>query len=405
MKKKGFGKKIILTAVLGLLCGGFAAGGLAAYSYIREQKEEKALEAKKKQEAEVLQNGETTSVLNQTADGKVEDRVSSVYDVSVVWDNVIPSIVEINTKNVTSYYFFGREYQEEGEGSGTGIIIAQAEELFVVTNHHVVDGATAIEISFADGSTAPAEVKGSNAEEDIAVLAVQFSDLTEETMKNIKVATIGESDRLTGGEMVIAIGNAAGSGQSLTVGYVSAVNREVEIEGVTMNLIQTDAAINPGNSGGALLNAKGELIGINNAKLVASDVEGIGYAIPISEVVSIINQMLNREEIDYEDSAVLGIVGQDVTESFSEALNMPVGIYIAEIEKDSAAEKAGLPLYGVITDVNGITVKTEEQLREVLSYTRGGTEGTITVKVRERGEYVAKEYTVVFGARGDEECI
>lgn len=402
MKKKSFGKKIILTVVLGLLCGGLAAGGLTAYSYIQGRSEEKALQTGKKQEAETTQDDEEASVLDQTAEKKEDERESSVYDVSVVWDNVIPSIVEINTKSVTSYYFFGREYQEEGEGSGTGIIIAQAEELFVVTNHHVVDGATAIELSFVDGSTAPAEVKGSNAEEDIAVLSVKLSDLTEETMKNIKVATIGDSNRLTGGEMVIAIGNAAGSGQSLTVGYVSAIDREVEIEGITMNLIQTDAAINPGNSGGALLNAKGELIGINNAKLVASDVEGIGYAIPISEVVSIINQMLNREEIDYEDSAVLGVMCQDVTENHSEALNIPVGIYIAGIEEGSAAEQAGLPLYGVITEVNGITVKTQEQLLEVLSYTRGGSEGTVTVKARERGEYVAKEYTVVFGVRGKE---
>lgn len=405
MKKKSFGKKVILTAVLGLLCGGLAAGGPAAYSYIQAQKEEKAAEESKKQEADVLQNEDATSVLNQTSGGKEEKREASVYDVSVVWDNVSPSIVEINTKTVSTYYFFGREYQEEGEGSGTGIIIAQADELFVVTNHHVVDNAAAIELTFADGSTAPAVVKGSDAEEDIAVLSVKFSDLTEETMKKIKIATIGDSEGLMGGEMVIAIGNAAGSGQSLTVGYVSAVDREVEIEGVTMNLIQTDAAINPGNSGGALLNAKGELIGINNAKLVASDVEGIGYAIPISEVVSIINQMLNREEIDYEDSAALGVTGQDVTESFSEALNMPVGIYVAEIEKGSAAEEAGLPLYGVITEVNGITVKTEEQLREVLGYTRGGTEGTVTVKVRERGEYVEKEYRIVFEVRREKEYI
>lgn len=401
MKKKSFGKKIIFTAVLGLLCGGLTAGGLTAYSYVHGEKAEQTAETQKKQEESSVSNGSGGSQVWQTAEG--QNRVSSVYDVSAVWDNVIPSIVEINTRSVTSYYFFGREYEEESEGSGTGIIIAQAEDLFVVTNHHVVDGATAIELSFVDGSTAPAEVKGSNAEEDIAVLSVKLSELTEETLKKIKVVTIGDSDRLTGGEMVIAIGNAAGSGQSLTVGYVSAVNREVEIEGTAMNLIQMDAAINPGNSGGALLNARGELIGISNAKLVASSVEGIGYAIPISKVVSIINQMLNREEIDYEDSAVLGITCQDVTENHSEALNIPVGIYIAGIEEGSAAEAAGLPLYGVITEVNGITVKTKEQLQEALRYIRGGSEGTVTVKARERGEYVAKEYPVVFGMRGKEE--
>lgn len=401
MKKKSFGKKIVFTAVLGLLCGGLTAGGLAAYSYVQDRKEAQAEEAEKKQEDDMQPNESGSASSQQTAEE--QNRVSSVYDVSAVWDNVIPSIVEINTRSVTSYYFFGREYEEESEGSGTGIIIAQAEELFVVTNHHVVDGATAIELSFVDGSTAPAEVKGSNAEEDIAVLSVKLSELTEETLKKIKVVTIGDSDRLTGGEMVVAIGNAAGSGQSLTVGYVSAVDREVEIEGTAMNLIQVDAAINPGNSGGALLNARGELIGISNAKLVASSVEGIGYAIPISKVISIINQMLNREEIDYEDSAVLGIMCQDVTENHSEALNIPVGIYIAGIEEGSAAEAAGLPLYGVITEVNGITVKTQEQLQEALRYIRGGSEGTITVKARERGEYVAKEYPVVFGVRGKEE--
>lgn len=401
MKKKGFGKKIVFTAVLGLLCGGLTAGGLAAYSYVQDRKEAQAEKAQKKQEDDLQPNESGSASSQQTAEE--QNRVSSVYDVSAVWDNVIPSIVEINTQSVTSYYFFGREYEEESEGSGTGIIIAQAEELFVVTNHHVVDGATAIELSFVDGSTAPAEVKGSNAEEDIAVLSVKLSELTEETLKKIKVVTIGDSDRLTGGEMVVAIGNAAGSGQSLTVGYVSAVDREVEIEGTAMNLIQVDAAINPGNSGGALLNARGELIGISNAKLVASSVEGIGYAIPISKVISIINQMLNREEIDYEDSAVLGIMCQDVTENHSEALNIPVGIYIAGIEEGSAAEAAGLPLYGVITEVNGITVKTQEQLQEALRYIRGGSEGTVTVKARERGEYVAKEYSVVFGVRGKEE--
>ncbi|MGN1084065.1 MAG: S1C family serine protease [Lachnospiraceae bacterium] len=399
-KEKKFWKKMLLASVCGLLCGGAAAGTLAAYSYTQHHKEKEAEETAKKQEGELLSDKQGEAAPEYTAGGDTEAKVSSVYDVSAVWDNVIPSIVEIKTKSVTSYRFFGRNYEQESEGRGSGVIIAQAEELLVVTNNHVVDGATAIEVSFADGSTAAAEVKGCDAEEDIAVLAIDFSDLSEKTMKSIKVATIGDSEKLTGGEMVIAIGNAAGSGQSLTVGYVSAVDREVEIEGVKMNLIQTDAAINPGNSGGALLNARGELIGINNAKLVASSIEGIGYAIPIDEVVSVINRLLNREEIDYEDSALLGIVGQDVTETLSEVLDIPVGIYISEIEKDSPADKAGLPLYAVITEVNGITVKTEEQLREVLSYIRGGTAGTVTVQERVQGEYVPREYEVVFGVRG-----
>lgn len=398
-KKKSVGKKIGITVACGLLCGAVLAGVPAGYSYLKYHNEQREVEADKKQEEASLSNEEETPVFGQ-ATGLEDTRVSSVYDVSVVWDNVIPSMVEIETKTITSYQFFGRIYEKEGGGRGTGIIIAQADELFIVTNHHVVDGATAIQITFVDGSTAPAKIKGSNAKEDIAVLSVQYLDLKEETLQNIRVATIGDSDELVGGEMVIAIGNAAGSGQSLTVGYVSAVGREIEIKGVPMTLVQTDAAINPGNSGGALLNASGALVGINNAKLVARNVEGVSYAIPISSVVSLINQLMNREEIDYEDSAFLGIEGQDVTENLSVALNIPTGVYIKAFGEDSAAEKAGIPLYSVITEVNGMEVKTMDELKEVLSYIPGGSTGTVTVQERREGAYAPKEYTVTFGVRG-----
>ena len=397
-KKKGFGKKIVITMVCGLLCGLLTAGGLTGYSYIRYQKEKKAEEAKKQEEEKRLE-GEELAVSGEQKEAG-DNRVSSVYDVSVVWDNTIPSMVTIDTRRVTYYEFFGRTYEDESEGSGSGVIIAQGDELFIVTNHHVIDGATAIQVTFVDGSTAPATIKGSNATEDIAVLCVQFSDLSKETLKTIKVATIGDSDLLTGGEMVIAIGNAAGEGQSLTVGYVSAVNREVEIQGVPMKLIQTDAAINPGNSGGALLDATGALIGINNAKLVATKVEGVGYAIPISNVISLIHQLVNREEIDYEDSAVIGIAGQDVTENLSEALSIPIGVYIKEFTEDSPARDAGIPLFSVITEVNGMEVKTMEQLRDVLGHIRGGSTGTVTVQERVEGEYEEKEYEITFSIRG-----
>lgn len=399
VKKHKIGKRIALTLVCGILCGTALAAVPVGYSYYKSQKEQKAQEAAKQQDAEKLAHTEGTEVSGQQTEFS-ENRISSVYDVSVVWDNVIPSMVVIDTKYVSSYRFFGRTYEQESTGSGTGIIIAQSDELFVVTNHHVVDGATAVQITFVDGTTAPAEVKGTNATEDIAVLSVDFSDLTEETIRKIRVATVGDSDALTGGEMVIAIGNAAGHGQSLTVGYVSALDREVTIEGVPMTLIQTDAAINPGNSGGALLNAKGELVGINNAKLVANDVEGVGYSIPISNVVSLINQLVNREEIKYKDSAMLGIEGQDVTENLSTALNIPRGVYIVSVEEGSAADEAGLPLYSVITEVNGMEVKSMEELKEVLSYIRGGTAGTVTVQERVEGEYVPKEYGITFDVRG-----
>jgi len=374
------------------------AAAPAGYRYLREYREKKAESETKLQDEQ--NSNETDRVGSGQENGSEENRVASVYDVSVVWDNTIPSLVEVDTKTVTEYQFFGRQYEQESTGSGTGIIIAQADELFIVTNHHVVAGATAIQITFVDGNSAPAVIKGADAQEDIAVLTVQFSDLKKETLEAIRVATVGDSDSLTGGEMVIAIGNAAGGGQSLSVGYVSALNREVEIEGVTMNLIQTDAAINPGNSGGALLDATGALVGINNAKLVDSRVEGIGYAIPISKVLSLINRMVNREEIAYEDSALLGIEGQDVTEAHSAALSIPVGVYITAFGEESAAEEAGIPLFSVITEVNGTEVKTLEQLRDVLRYIRGGTTGTVTVQVRIEGEYVPKECTVVFDTRG-----
>lgn len=395
-RKKSFWKKVGITVLCGILCGGGAAGAGIAYMRFNEQKQQKESEKQSEGNNPVTDSNQTESK-HQTNEG---DGISSVYDVSSIWDNVIPSVVEINVKSTSSYSFFGREYEQESKGSGTGILIAQADELYIVTNQHVVDGATEIRVAFFDGTDAPAKVKGSDGREDIAVLAVQFSDIGKETLGRIKLATIGDSKLLSGGEMVVAIGNATGSGHSLTVGYVSAVNREVEISGSKMSLIQTDAAINPGNSGGPLLNARGELVGINNAKLVASSVEGIGYAIPISDVVSVINYMLNRQEIKYEDSALLGVVCQDVTDTFSAALNMPVGIYIAEIQEGSAAQKAGLPLYGVITEINGIEVKSEEQMREVLRYTPGGSEGTVTVESRVKGEYVPKEYKVVFGTRG-----
>lgn len=399
-RKKGFGKKLGVVILCGLLCGVMFAGVPAGYSYIKDQMEQKEADEKKKQEESSLANEENVESEEQPQESD-EYREASVYDVSVVWDNVIPAMVVIDTKRVESYDFFGHVYEEESEGSGTGIIIGQSDELYLVTNHHVVNGATAIQVSFVDGTTAPAMVKGSDAKEDIAVLSVDFSDLSKETLRKIRVATIGDSDALTGGEMVIAIGNAAGGGQSLTVGYVSAVDREVEIEGVSMKLIQTDAAINPGNSGGALLNAKGELIGINNAKLVATKVEGVGYSIPISNVLSLINRMVNREEIDYEDSAVLGIEGKDVTESLSATLNIPMGVYVSNYTKDSAAEAAGIPLYSVITEVNDMEIETMEQLKEVLGYIRGGSEGTVTVQERVQGEYVPRVYEITFGRKGE----
>lgn len=397
-KKKCFGKKLAIAAIGGLLCGAAVFAIPTGYNRIMEGRaEQNAGPVDTEQENQKKEN------LILTSDSTQGARESSVYDVSAVWNSALPSVVIVNVKQVSTYRFLGRVYEQESSGSGTGVIFAQGDALYVATNHHVIDGATTILLTFADGTTAPAEVKGSSPTEDIAVLAVKYSDISESTLKNIRIAALGNSDSLKCGDMVIAIGNAAGQGLSLTVGYVSALDREIELEGGKMTLLQTDAAINPGNSGGPLLNAKGELIGINNAKLVKTSVEGVGYAIPVNTAALVINQLLHAEEIEYKDSAYLGVKCQDVTETLSEALDMPVGVYIAEMTDDSPAAEAGIPLYAVIVEVNGISVKNEEQLREVLAGIRGGSEGTVVVQERIRGEYTKKEYKVTYGKRKDAE--
>lgn len=393
-KKKSLGKKLVIAGVCGVLCG--AAVFAAPIGYQRYQ-ESRAVQKEVPEEKDTEPEKKTQDLL-LTSDSS-SNAASSVYDVSAVWNHALPSVVVVDVKQVSTYRFLGRVYEQESSGSGTGIIFAQGNDLYIVTNHHVIDGATEVRVTFADGTVAPAEIKGSNAGEDVAVLAVLFSNISENTLKNIRIAAIGNSDSLKCGDMVIAIGNAAGQGLSLTVGYVSALEREIELESGKMKLLQTDAAINPGNSGGPLLNAKGELVGINNAKLVETSVEGVGYAIPVASAIPVINQILTAEEIEYEDSAYLGIKCQDVTEALSEALDMPVGVYISDMSEDSPAALAGIPLYAVVVEINGIPVKTEEQMREVLSGIRGGTEGIVVVQERERGKYVKNEYTVIFGTR------
>ena len=397
-KRKSFLSRMGMSVIAGVLCGAVVAGSLIGYQEYRFRQT-----VPTEQESTLPEDG----VQNMTSIGQTGSQVTNtqlsnettVFDVSAVVRNVMPAIVAINCTGVTVQYdFFGRAYESETSGSGSGIIISQSdEELLLVTNHHVVDGMTKLEVVFADDSTAMAELKGTQEQDDLAVIAVQLEDLSAETLQNIRVATIGNSDTVEAGDMVIAIGNALGYGQSVTVGYVSAVDREVTIENVTMTLIQTDAAINPGNSGGALLNAKGELIGINNAKLVSSSIEGVGYAIPISHAIPIMNELVNREVLDVAERAYLGIQGKEVTETLSTALNLPVGIYINSVEAGSPAEKAGLKAYSVITAVNGKNVTTLDELRNVLSYTRGGSEGTITVQELINGVYTETTYDILFG--------
>ena len=334
---------------------------------------------------------------------------ASVTDVSGVVKNVMPAVVAINckvSKVSVGYDFFGRgrEQKEQSTSSGTGILIGQSErELFIVTNNHVIADAVEVTVEFCDKTTAVAEVKGVEENDDLAVVCVPFDGLSFETLRQIRLASLGSSDDLKMGEFVIAIGNALGYGQSVTVGYVSALDREVTAEGVTLDLIQVDAAINPGNSGGALLYANGEVVGINSVKYSDTDVERVGYAIPISEVLPIINDLMNREQLAEGESAYLGIVGKDVDAAHSKSFHMPVGICVTKVGEDSPAERAGLHQGDIIVGINGRTVATMEEYLHVLGYTRGGTEGTLQLKVLENGSYVDKELLVVFGYRGEGE--
>jgi serine protease Do len=350
----------------------------------------------------IEQNIDETDTINaqdgvevvETAQGKVTS------DVSDVVKNVMPSIVAINSvvTNVSSD-FFGRQYSQDVPGSGSGIIIGQSNtEVLIATNNHVIANAKSVEIVFADDTKATATVKGTAANSDLAVVSVNINDLTEDTISKIKIATLGDSNSLKLGEMAIAIGNALGYGQSITVGYVSALDREVTIDGITLNVLQTDAAINPGNSGGALLNAKGEVIGINSVKYVDDSVESIGYAIPITDAIPIINQLMNRTTLAENEKAYLGIKGKDVTENYAKGFGMPVGVYVGDISKGSPAENAGIVVGDIIVSINDITIETMSDLQEVLSYTKAGTTGTIVVKSLDNGKYVDKTVNVTFGS-------
>ncbi len=327
-----------------------------------------------------------------------------VTDVSGVVENVMPSIVAINSRaTITRQDFFGREFAQESEGSGSGIIISQnGSELLIVTNNHVVEGATSIEIVFSDDTTAVATVKGAEANTDLAVLTVDINSLSEATASTIKVATLGDSDDMVPGEMVIAIGNALGYGQSVTVGYVSAVNREVTIDNQTMTLLQTDAAINPGNSGGALINTSGQVIGINSVKFASEEVEGMGYSIPISDAVPMINELMNREVITAEEQGFLGIdssTAQEVNEIYAERFNMPIGVYINDVVANSPAEKAGLMQGDIITALDGIKIETIEDLKNVLSYKKAGQTVKLTIHVLDGGAYTEKVLEVTLGSK------
>ena len=353
----------------------------------------------------------TSAVTSNASLTKTSSVVTS--DVSSVVENVMPSIVSITNMSVQEVQnFFGGTSKQESESAGTGIIISQNDsELLVVTNNHVVAGSNTLTVTFADGNSVEANIKGTDSEYDVAVVAVPLDSISEDTKKAISVATLGDSTELKVGEPAIAIGNALGYGQSVTTGVISALNRSVsetdqttgETTESSVKLIQTDAAINPGNSGGALVNASGEVIGINSSKLVGDSVEGVGYAIPISDVSDLIENLMNQEtktKVAEADQGAIGIKGMSVSTEYSQQLNMPEGVYVSEVTKGGGAEKAGMTRGCIITGINGTKVSSKDDLQEQLQYYAKGDEVELTIQVpQSNGEYQEQSVTVILGAK------
>lgn len=393
-KKGGFGKTLAKCLVLALVFGSVSSAAFMGTNYIGRQMFGDAVTT----EGDGNNNAATPTTT-------VAGSSSDVYDVSDIVTNCMPSVVSITNVGTTEFRTFFGTYEQESQSSGSGIIIGRNDtEILIVTNNHVVSKANEISVYFnSDGEDADednvisARVKGTDPGKDLAVIAVKVSDIPQETLDIIKIATIGDSGMLAVGEPVVAIGNAYGCGLSVTSGIVSALNREVSVEsdGMMINnrLIQTDAAINPGNSGGALLNSKGELIGINSVKFISEEVEGMGYAIPISDVETIIGDLMNkvtRDLVEESDRGYLGITGVDVTTDASKNYGMPEGVYINTITEGGAAEKAGLQKGDIITKLDGSRITGYSQLRETLSYYSSGETISITIQRMENSEYAEK---------------
>lgn len=326
-------------------------------------------------------------------------------DVSKIAESAMPSIVSITNMSVQEVQnFFGQTQQEESTSLGSGIIIDQNDsELLIVTNNHVVEGADTLTVTFVDNESVEANIKGTDATRDLAVVAVPVDSIKDSTMDEISIASLGDSDELQVGEPAIAIGNALGYGQSVTTGIISATERE--LDGFDGKLIQTDAAINPGNSGGALLNANGQVVGINTAKINSSVAEGMGYAIPISDASDIITSLMNQEtktKVSEKEQGYLGITGVDVSDDSSEMYNMPTGVYIREVSKGSGAEQAGLAQGNIITAINGTTVDSMSTLKEQLTYYKVGETVELTVQVAANdGSYQEQTVSVTLGTASE----
>ena len=422
-KIRKIAKKGLTLSLCAVLAGGLAAGSFEGINKLTGWNGAATVEAASKDETTLTYAKSEKKENADDSDSKTDDSKDTAstakgsLDVSEIASEALPSIVSITTKSVQEvqnyfgmygmYGYAPQQQEQEVEGSGSGIIVGKNDdELLIATNYHVVEGADTLSVAFTDGNAVEASVKGFDEERDLAVVSVSLDDVKDDTMDAISIAKIGSSDDLKVGEQVIAIGNALGYGQSVTTGIVSAKNRRMDSDNNTVtdgsddssdgvNLIQTDAAINPGNSGGALLNMEGEVVGINSAKLASTEVEGMGYAIAISDVTDILQNLMNetsRDKLDDSEHGVLGIEGSSVSSEAVQMYGIPAGVFVKKVTEGGAADKAGLKENSVITEFNGKTVSSSNQLIEYLSYYEPDEEVELTVQVPHGTSY--KEETV-----------
>ena len=422
-KIRKIAKKGLTFSLCAVLAGGLAAGSFEGVNKLAGWSGATTVEAASNKDETTLTYAKSEKKDADASDSKSDTGkdtgsiAKGSLDVSEIVSEALPSIVSITTKSVQEvqnyfgmygmYGYAPQQQEQEVEGSGSGIIVGKNDdELLIATNYHVVEGADTLSVAFTDGNAVEASVKGFDEERDLAVVSVSLDDVKDDTMDAISIAKIGSSDDLKVGEQVIAIGNALGYGQSVTTGIVSAKNRRMDSDNNTVtdgsddssdgvNLIQTDAAINPGNSGGALLNMEGEVVGINSAKLASTEVEGMGYAIAISDVTDILQNLMNetsRDKLDDSEHGVLGIEGSSVSSEAVQMYGIPAGVFVKKVTEGGAADKAGLKANSVITEFNGKTVSSIDQLTEYLSYYEPDEEVELTVQVPHGTSY--KEETV-----------
>ena len=427
-KKKGgiLKKAALITAgalLFGTVSGATMVGVNVAASRFMGNSAAASAEAEKKEEISKAQtesqgsgqdNGQGSAQGNGGYQQGQRNNGKAVADVSDIVEQAMPTVVAITSTAVYQsnnygygWFFRGGPQTYEVPSSGSGIIVGENDkELLIVTNNHVVEDSTSLKVAFIDSEVVDAAIKGTDAETDLAVIAVPLEQIKDDTKSKIKVARLGNSDELKVGQGVVAIGNALGYGQSVTVGYVSALNREVRVSNTsTRELLQTDAAINPGNSGGALLNMKGEVIGINAAKYSSTEVEGIGYAIPISKAEDIMNQLMNRKTMNPVEEAkrgYLGIQGTSVDEESAAAFGMPRGVYVYKILEEGAAARSDLREKDIITKVDGQSVRNMTDLQELLACYEMGEQIDLTVQTQKDGEYQERTVTIALKAMPQE---